>query len=233
MRGVQWTDQAAELGNTIERGATPRFVVFGTDGKIAGVFDTVGLADVGLQSSVAAGAYVGGAPCSADAGQGNRVDDAKCGIAFGGCGLAVGEIARPDDPPETPGFATGEACAANDVISVDIDGDKVNESFPLAQILDNVRAPAQEWSAAPNAAGPCTKGAFQLYDLKLDLPGDKQNPRFVVGIDVMGVIDLDGDGRKEIVLALRFPTVRSIVVYAPLESAQRLELVGEATSFPR
>ena len=52
-------------------------------------------------------------------------------------------------------------------------------------------------------------------------------------LDVLGVVDLDGDGRRELVLALRFPTVRSIVVYSPVQSAQRLALVGESTSFPR
>ena len=52
-------------------------------------------------------------------------------------------------------------------------------------------------------------------------------------MDVLGVADLDGDGRREVILALRFPTVRTIVVYAATESAQRLELAGENTSFPR
>ena len=52
-------------------------------------------------------------------------------------------------------------------------------------------------------------------------------------LDVLGVVDLDGDGRKELVLALRFPTVRTIVVYTAPSSAQRLELAGEAQSFPR
>ena len=44
---------------------------------------------------------------------------------------------------------------------------------------------------------------------------------------------VDGDGRKEVVLSLRFPTVRTIVVYTAPGSAQRLELAGESESFPR
>src|SRR5262252_10280095 len=40
----QWIDTPAEITSPIERGAAPRFVAFGVDGKIAGVFDTVGLA---------------------------------------------------------------------------------------------------------------------------------------------------------------------------------------------
>src|SRR5437879_900483 len=45
MRGVQWIDNAAEVGATVERGSVPRFVVFGVDGKMAGAFDTVGIVD--------------------------------------------------------------------------------------------------------------------------------------------------------------------------------------------
>jgi hypothetical protein len=46
-------------------------------------------------------------------------------------------------------------------------------------------------------------------------------------MDLLGVLDLDGDGRKELVIALRFATVRSIVVYTATQSAERLELAGE------
>ena len=48
---------------------------------------------------------------------------------------------------------------------------------------------------------------------------------------MLAVLDLDGDGKKEVILALQFPTVRTIVVYSPVEMAQRLELVGEGTAF--
>jgi hypothetical protein len=51
--------------------------------------------------------------------------------------------------------------------------------------------------------------------------------------DLLGVVDLDGDGRQELVIALRFPTVRTVVVYSAGQSPQRLELVGEAQSFQR
>ncbi|MCX5747162.1 MAG: hypothetical protein NT062_32225 [Proteobacteria bacterium] len=231
MRGVQWTDAATELGNTVERGATPRFVVFGVDGKPAGTFDTVGLADVGLAQAVATGAYVGGSPCSTDTGKGNRVDDPRCVQALGGCGLALSELARADDPTETPAFATGEACLAGDTIVIDIDGDKVNEAFPISQVLDGIRGPTAEWTAAPAAVAPC-KGSFQLYDIKLETAG-KPDPKSTVTLDVVAVVDLDGDGRKEVVLAMRFATSRSIVVYSAQTSAQRLELVGESPSFPR
>lgn len=232
MRTTQWTDATAEVASAVERGATPRFVAFGVDGKLAGVFDTVGLADIALGQSVASGTYVGGSPCSADAGQGQRTDDARCAQATHGCGLAVAELVRPDDPPPTPQFQIGGACVSGDALAVDIDGDGVVEWFPLSGVLDGIRSPAQEWSADQKLKQPCAP-AFTQYDVKLAAEPDKGKPvdaKAVVMLDLLGVLDLDGDGRKELVIALRFATVRTVVVYSATNSPQRLELIGEAQS---
>ena len=144
MRTVQWTDSAPELANAVERGSVPRFVVFDIEGKHAGVFDTVGLADIGLPQSVASGTYVGSSPCTADAGKGQRTEDPKCAPATAGCGLAVAALTRPDDPPETPAYTIGGACVSGDALAIDIDGDGVSESFPLSGVLDGIRSPAAE-----------------------------------------------------------------------------------------
>jgi len=236
MRTTQWIDVAAEVTGAVERGTTPRFAAFGVDGKVAGVFDTVGLADISLGQSVASGTYVGGAPCSSDAGSAQRVDDPKCAAATGGCGLAVSEIERPDDLPETPTYHTGVACLANGALGVDIDGDGALEWFPLVQVLDGIRGPAQEWVATQRANQVCAP-AFALYDIALARDaeaGKPADPKATVMLDLLGVIDLDGDGRNELVIALRFPApVRTVVVYSALHSPQRLELVGEAQSFQR
>ncbi|HEX2688911.1 MAG TPA: hypothetical protein VHN14_19950 [Kofleriaceae bacterium] len=235
MRTLQWTDAPAEVGNAVERGSAPRFVAFGVDGKLAGLFDTLGLAEVSLGQSVASGTYVGGAPCSSDAGSGQRTDDPACAAATNGCGLAVAEIARPDDPPQTPAYQVGGACLAGDALVVDIDGDGVVEAFPLSGILDSIRGPAQEWSASRNARPGCAP-RFVLYDVRLmpeAEPGKSPDPRAVVMLDLLGVVDLDGDGRKELVVALRFPTVRTVVAYSANSSPERLELVGEAQSFQK
>jgi hypothetical protein len=235
MRTTQWTDTPAEVTGAVERGATPRFAAFGVDGKVAGVFDTLGLADITLGQSVAAGTYVGGAPCTSDAGQGQRAEDPRCAPATGGCGLAVAELTRQDDPPEVPAYQTGGACLSADALAVDIDGDGEVEWFPLSGVLDGIRGPAQEWSASQVQKPPCTP-KFVAYDVKLAAepePGKPADPRAVVMLDLLGVVDLDGDGRKELVIALRFPTVRTIVVYSATSSPQRLELVGEAQSFQR
>jgi hypothetical protein len=242
MRSVQWIDAPAELGATFERGSVPRLVVFGTDGKLAGVFDTIGVVDVGLNEPAATGAYAGALPCtyqtSATQTGGQlttRADDAACMAATGGCGLAMGEVTHPEDAGEMPSFATGGACVSGDAFEVDINGDGHPESFPLAQVLDGIRGPAQEWTATKDAAAPCTPH-YQTYGIRLapepekDRPSD---PKSVVMMDVLGVLDLDGDGKMELVLALHFSNVRSIVVYSAVDIPQRLDLVGEATSFPR
>jgi hypothetical protein len=235
IRTTQWLDATSEVNGAVERGATPRFVAFGIDGKVAGLFDTVGLADIALGQSVASGTYVGGTPCSADAGGSPRTDDPRCIAATGGCGLAVAEITRPDDPPAAPAYQTGGACVSGDALGVDIDGDGKPEWFPLAQVLDGIRAPAQEWTALQGTRPAC-KPAFALYDLKLTPaaePGKQPDGRATVTFDLLGVVDLDGDGRQDLVIALRFPTVRTVVVYTTGESAHRLELAGEAQSFQR
>lgn len=234
MRNVTWTDAPAELSAVVERGSVPRWTVFGTDGRAAGAFDTLGIAEVGMPQAVAAGTYVGASPCSADAGKGARTDDAACLKATGGCGLAAGELARPDDPPTTPTFVHGGACLSGESIALDVDGDGAIESFPLASMLDSVRAPAEEWSAAPTAAAACTP-AFKLFGIALVRPpeaGKPVDPKSLVMLDVLGVLDLDGDGRKELVVAFQFPTVRTVAIYTASQTAQRLELVAEGPSFP-
>lgn len=231
VRTVGWSDNATDLDNMIERGAVPRFGVYGVDGKLAGAFDTMGL-DEG--APVATGTYAGGAPCSADAGKGNpRTDDGACAKAFNGCGLAVAMLARPDDPPEVPQLPTGGACLSGDALAVDIDGDGVPEQFPVAQILDGIRGPASEWTANAAIGAKCTP-SFQLYNVRLEqVAKGKVDEKATVWMDLLGVVDLDNDGKKELVIALRFPTVRSIVVFGTTDIPQRLQLLGEASGFPR
>jgi hypothetical protein len=237
MRTATWIDAQAELASVVERGSVPRFAVFGVDGKIAGVFDTLGLTDIGIPQQVATGTYVGGLPCTSDAGGGVRSEDPKCTPATGGCGIAVAELARFDDPPPLPVYQTGGACLDGDALALDVDGDGKLERFPLASVLDGGRSPASEWTAAPaGGAGATCKPTFVLYDVRLTPvvePGKPVDPKHNVGLDVLAVADLDADGRKELVLALKFPTVRTIAVYTAPDAAQRLELAGEAQAFPR
>ncbi len=220
----------------MERGSVPRFYVFGVDGKTAGSFDTLGMVEVGIGQPVATGTYVGAAPCTYGGAKATdaRAEDPKCGPATRGCGIAVGEITGPDDPPHQPAFATGGACIAGDQLAVDIDGDGVIESFPIAAALDSIRAPAAEWSASPTAGATCTP-TFQVYGMKLapePRPG-KPVEKGLVTVDLLGVVDLDADGHRELILAMQFPTVRSIVIYTATSNPQRLELAGEAPGFAK
>ncbi len=235
MRTVAWVDAAADVQGMIERGGVPRFSAFGVDGKVAGVFESVGLTDIGPAQAVATGTYVGAAPCTSEGPGGARVEDPKCGVATNGCGIAVGELGRSDDPPPLPKFVTGGACLSGDAIAVDIDGDGVMESFPIASILDGIRTPAEEWTAAPTVGASC-KPTFQVYDIRLTPPpepGKAPDPKQVVGLTVLGVIDVDNDGRKELVIAFDFPTIRTIVVYTATGAPTRLELAGEGQPFQR
>ncbi|HEY5951573.1 MAG TPA: hypothetical protein VIV40_39035 [Kofleriaceae bacterium] len=182
-------------------------------------------------------AGAGSAAASAPSGPAmdTRAEDPKCGLATKGCGLAVGEITAPDEPARKPDFVTGGACISGNELAVDIDGDGKLESFPIAGALDGIRAPAAEWSASPTVAAATCKPTFQVYDMKLapePRPG-KPVEKGLVTIDLLGVVDLDADGRFEVILAMKFPTVRTIVVYTATSSAQRLELAGEATGFAK
>lgn len=225
MRASSWIDAPAELASAVERGSVPQFVVFGVDGKAAGVFDTMGLVDTG-KLQVAAGAYVGGSPCAIDAGGGERVESPACTAATAGCGLAVAQLVAGDvgDPPPIPPFPIGGACVIGTALAVDIDGDEIVEQFALASVFDGTR-PVGEWTATPAAPAACSP-TFQVHSLAL--PG-----RAGAQLDVLGVLDLDGDARREVVVAIRSPQGRSIAVYTAPNSPQRLELAGAARSFPR
>lgn len=235
MRTVAWNDRAQEVQDVVERGGVPRFAVFGVDGKVAGTFETVGLAEIGPGQAVASGTYVGAAPCTSDAGGGQRTEDTTCTASLAGCGMAVGELGRADDPPPIPAYVVGSACLSGDALAVDIDGDGVIESFPLSGVLDGVRSPAEEWTAAPTAGAAC-KPTFHVYDIQIAPPaeaGKRVDPKQVVSLDVLGVVDVDGDGRREVVLAFDFPTVRTIVVYTATGTPTKLELAGEGQPFQR
>ena len=146
---------------------------------------------------------------------------------------AGGDFATPHRLTSVPVGVSG--VRDNRLQVVDIDGDGAVELFPLAAVLDGIRSPAQEWSANQKLKAACVP-KFSLYDVKLTPeaePGKAPDAKAVVLLDLLGVVDLDGDGRKELVIALRFPTVRTVVVYTATSSPQRLELAGEAQSFQK
>jgi hypothetical protein len=50
---------------------------------------------------------------------------------------------------------------------------------------------------------------------------------------LLGVVDVDGDGRFELVLVYHYEDRRTIAVYSAVSSPVRLELVGEAIPWQR
>lgn len=233
VHGVQWSDDAEAVADPIERGVVSQFAVLGYDGVRAGVFEPLGAADAGLPQDVAAGTYVGASACTRDSGKGARAEDTACNQAMRGCGLAIAAVGSGGEP--APTIEVGGACMAGDQLIVDIDNDGQIEAFPITGFLDSGRAPADEVSAAPQASATCT-ARFSVYGLKLapgSDPGQPVDPRYQVDVDILGVVDLDGDGRREIAIALRYPDSRTIVLYSAPSQATRLEQVGESVSWPR
>jgi hypothetical protein len=239
VRAVDWSDDPADVSEPLARNAVRQFAVLGLDGTRAGVFTVMGVADAGLPQDVAIGSYAGRSPCArpadAKAATGAKpVDDPACVAAQRGCGLAIapvvpghdafGELDATATPP------TGTACVAGDVLVVDIDGDGTPETFALGQFLDPVRAPADEVTARSMAAPPCT-GTFSLFPARVDTgaePGQTPDPRYRVELDVVGVADVDGDGRRELFIGFHYPDRRTLAVYSATSTPARLERVGEA-----
>jgi len=233
VRGVGWSSDTDDLEDTLAR-AVHAFAVLGVDGKRAGVFEVLGAADAGLREDVAIGSYVGRAPCVPYTKDGGAPADAACVAATKGCGLAIATVdASARTGTEVPDLAVGGACASGDALVVDIDSDGAPESFKFRAFVDPVRAPADEVLAEPVVGASCTPRfsvpAHVVKPPKEDGPDDK---RYHVTIDLLGVVDLDGDGRFEVVLAYRYPEGRTFAVYAAQHQAGRLELVGEAVPWP-
>lgn len=241
LRGVQWTDEPVEVGNAISHGEATKFSVFGLDGKRAGTFDPVGIAEVGLPQTVAAGAYAGAGPCTRGTANGVRLEEPPCQGATRGCGIAVamlGDSSGKEGAGSGQEWKTGGACVAGDELAVDVDGDGTAEAFPLAGFLDARREPAELVEARPQVAAACTP-TFTVFGLRHAAPPDagKRAAEYVVLMDVLAVVDLDDDGMKELVLGLRYYDSRSIVVYSGVPGAgadgsgAALRLIGEAASW--
>jgi len=236
MRGAQWRDDVETLAALIERGAVARYTVFGHDGERVGAFDAVAHVDVGLPQPAATGVYVGVAPCTHAVGGGARSEDPACNVATRGCGLAIGEVdaAMPGREPRLRPGAIGGACLAGDDLAVDIDGDGAPERYRLGAFLDAGRFPAEQVSAEPAAAVTCTP-RFSIHGLQLAPgfePGAKVEAKYLVDLDVLGVVDLDGDARREVILAVRYPSSRTIVVFTARDQVGLLERTGETTAWP-
>jgi hypothetical protein len=230
LRNVGWQSQAADVTAPIERRSARQFVVLGWDGRKVGVFSVAGAAEV--DDGVAGiGAYAGSSPCEKRSrpGQGKELE-ADCVTAQAHCGLAVSVLepsggfeARPaEEDPDPPPVEVAGFCVAKGLLLVDVDGDGTNEAFPGSAFLDESRGPADEVGAVAAGGAKC-KPIFAARSVVP--PGD---PRDWRGMDVVGVADFDGDGRREIVAVYQYAGRRTWALYSATDFPGRLDLVGEA-----
>jgi hypothetical protein len=230
LRNVGWQSQAADVSAPLERRSARQFMVLGWDGRRVGVFSVAGAAEV--DDGVAAiGAFAGTSPCEKKSvpGQGKELE-ADCVTAQAHCGVAVAVLepsggfeARPaEEDPDPATVEPAGMCVANGLLLVDVDGDGTSEAFPAAGFLDESRGPADEVGAVAAGGASC---APRFAARAVVPPGD---PRDWRGMDVVGVADFDGDGRREIVCVYQYAGRRTWALYSATDFPGRLDLVGEA-----
>lgn len=230
LRDVSWSSERTELVNALARGTAAQFAVLAVDGRKAGVFSAIGTADVGgVEAGI--GSFAGSPPCSRPASKTEVTGDARCLEVQRGCGLAVATLGAPGGAfaaAEAPEVSVGGACKSGDLLAIDIDADGTPEMFPIGAFVDPARAPSEEVSAAAMVAPTCP-ATFAVHGLvPPPAPGVVMEGKHKVDLDVLGVLDVDGDGRREVVVAFRYFERRTVAVYSAMSSAARLELVGES-----
>jgi hypothetical protein len=210
-RSVGWSSSSDELENLIQRGTLQTFTVLSYIGKRAGTFTVAG--PIEGEDAVALGAYAGTPVC-----EGGPAD---CQDATAGCGLAVAEVSPPGDG-DPPAIEAGGACVQGDKLWIALDGQALS-GFPVTAFLDPLRAPAEEVTGEVAASPPCEAKKFAARNLVP--PGD---PKAWRGLDLVGVTDLDGDGRREVVLEYTYGDgKRTWAVYSAGQIQTRLTLAAE------
>lgn len=213
-----WSADAEQLEDVLERGWALDFAVLSFKGARAGVFSAAGPVELG-SSAVAIGSYAGREPCQL---RPNDPPEPECARVLGACGLAVAEV-RAGQTEGPPDVEAGGACVEGDHLRVDLDGDGTPEAFTVSDFLDGARAPSDELSGVRDAAEAHCTPAFALPAL---IAGT--DPKVFQGVDLLGVLDLDLDGRRELVLQYRYADKRTVAVYSAPQSAARLQLVTES-----
>jgi hypothetical protein len=230
VRGVGWRVDAADVSAPLERRSARQFGVLGWDGRRVGLFSVAGASHVD-DATVAIGGYAGGSPCEKARKPGDAVElesacvasQSHCAVAFAVLEPSGGfEAAPPDEDPDPAPLDVGGACMAGDLLLVDVDGDGQTEAFPASAFLDEARGPADDVTAVAADGKKCTP-AFAARGVVAQ--GD---PRDWRGLDLLGVADFDGDGRRELVLVYQYAGRRTWALYSAVEGSAQLDLVGEA-----
>ena len=100
------------------------------------------------------------------------------------------------------------------------------EAYPVAEFLSRARAPAEEVLAVPADGPACTPAFARRYVI----PAFDSN--HFLGMDLIGVVDLDTDGRKELIVVYQYQEKRTWAVYSAKSSVARLDLMAEAVPWP-
>lgn len=223
-RDPAWTNEEAVLERAISARRAKRFSVLGYQGQLSGILSVAGGATSG-GARLAIGSYLGAEPCDIVDSLGNvRSTDEQCLHATQNCSLAVGLLepaggfdARPyEEDPEAAELAKSAACEIGQNLAVDVDGDGTAERFSLSEILAG-RSPV-ELPLQDEGGRTCESSfASPIADAE-DLVR-------------VGVLDLDGDGRPEVV----YRNASEFLVYGAPNSPARMELLGRAklTSSPK
>jgi hypothetical protein len=234
MRRLSWEDDRDELAEVLERSMAKQFSVLGWDGRRVGVFSVIGAATAPSGRVFAAGSYAGGSACEVRAAGGTKpVPDCEktllsCGLAIAPLRPAGGLGAAPfEEDPDPASFEPSGVCVDDGKLLVDLDGDGKVEAFSVDAFVDPFRAPANEVTAISRGKSKCTP-SFAARSVVP--PGD---PRDWRGLDVIGTLDLDGDGRAEIIAVYNYQARRTWAVYSARSSGGRLDLVGEGVPWPR
>lgn len=237
LRTLHWSADNDEVSLPIERRTARTFSVIGWNGRRAGLFSVAGAADIrGTGRKAAIGSYAGTSPCAAVDGNGDsdasRTDPA-CVEAQAGCGLAVavvepgGTRSRPyEEDAEPLELPRAGACVAGDKLLVDIDADGTREAYLASAFLDPARAPAEEVFAVSSGGATCTPSFARHHVIP------PKNPKHFRGLDIIGVVDIDADGRNEIIVVYHYSDRRTWAVYSASATVARLDLVEEAVPWP-
>lgn len=209
-------DEARVLAPLLREGQD--FTVIGIEGQAIGTY--LSSPDV-TDGFVGTMAYRGGLGTCSSAPQ---TGDAAC-LRAGACGIAVAEVPGDDFVLAAPEDTATTSCVADGQLIADLDGDGKDEAFDLADFIDgDIGAPGFELgddgaALAPDVRGELYTGKgctqrFATYQLKVDDSAQ---------VDVLGVLDLDSDGKRELVIALRAGSFRMVAVYRAREEGTRLD----------
>jgi len=193
-----WTAKRGELSQVIRSARLARLATFAWGGKRGGSF-TVGGSTGATPTAI--GGFAGRRPCDPPL-LGPAEVDPTCRAVLGACGVGVGWV-DPPDLDSVPDPVLGEACALDGRLIVDLDRDGTPEAFPLAALA----AEDAEVTGGPRQ-GACAKPSFA--------------GRLGHGLDLLAVVDLDEDGRLEVLLQSR----SRWLLYAAKQSASRLDRVA-------